>query len=104
MPTLFVACRSCGREIPTPVAEPKTGAKGVMITSLRIKCPKCGHDDQYSTSDFHAPPSGKDPPAGDLVKAEEDQESEHEAKKKGEQEKLAGLGIVPPEGRSPHEG
>jgi ribosomal protein S27E len=104
MPTLFVACRSCGHEIPTPIAEPKTGAREVMITGLRIKCPDCGREDQYSTSDFHNPLGVNDPPGGDRVTAEEDLQSEHAAKRKGEQEKLAGLGIVPPEERSPHEG
>ena len=104
VPTLFVKCRACGHEIPTPVAEPKTGAEGVKITGLRIKCPDCGHDARYSTPDFHVLPSGKSPPAGSPVASQGDLAGEHEAKKKAEQEKLAGLGIVPPEGRSPHEG
>jgi ribosomal protein S27E len=104
VPTLFVKCRSCGHEIPTPVAEPKTGAEGVMITGLRIKCPDCGHDDRYSTADLHVRPTGKSSPAGAPVTSQENLAGEHEAKLKGEQEKLAGLGIVPPEGRSPHEG
>jgi ribosomal protein S27E len=103
MPTLFVKCRGCGHEIPTPVAEPKTGADGVLITALRIKCPDCGRDDQYSTADFHTPTVAKGTPGGGQNTAQENRAGEHEAKKKGEQEKLAGYGIVPPEGRSPHE-
>jgi DNA-directed RNA polymerase subunit RPC12/RpoP len=104
VPTLFVKCRACGREVPTPVAEPDTGAEGVMITALRIKCPSCGHDDEYSTPDFHIPASEQDPPAGATVRGEEDQDAEREAKQKAAQEKLAGLGILPPQERSPNEG
>jgi ribosomal protein S27E len=104
VPTLFVKCRGCGHEIPTPVAEPKTGADGVMISGLRVRCPDCGRDDQYSTADFHVPPVVQGSASGGRVTAHEDLDSEHKAKEKGEQQKLAGLGIVPPEGRSPHEG
>ena len=46
MPTLFVKCRACGQEIPTPVAEPTSGVAGVMISSMRVRCPKCGHDER----------------------------------------------------------
>jgi ribosomal protein S27E len=104
VPTLFVKCRACGHEIPTPVAEPKTGESGVMISGLRIRCPDCGHDDQYSTADFHLPSSDQGPPGGGRALAQEDMANEHEAQQKGTQQKYAGLGIVPPEERSPHEG
>lgn len=104
MPTLFVKCRACGEEFPTPVAEPNTESAGVMITGLRLRCPKCGHEDRYSTVDFHVPAGTQGPPAGGGAIAQEDLTREHESKKEAAQEKLAGFGVVPPEDRSPHEG
>jgi DNA-directed RNA polymerase subunit M/transcription elongation factor TFIIS len=103
VPTLFVKCRACGRDFPTPIGEPKADSKGVIISGLRLRCPKCGREEQYSTADFHtltspAAPGGRD------VATDPDLKTEHEAKETGAQEKLAGYGIVPPEGRSPHEG
>ena len=103
MPTLFVKCRSCGNEFPTPIGEPKTGSSGVIITGLRLGCPKCGHEDTYSTADFHVPAETAGAPAGSRDKAEEDLATEHKAKQSGAQEKYAGLGVVKPESRSTHE-
>ncbi|MGA8536398.1 MAG: hypothetical protein WB789_03270 [Thermoplasmata archaeon] len=104
MPTLFVKCRACGQEIPTPVAEPTSGVAGVMISSMRVRCPKCGHDDEYSTADFHQPSGTEGPVTGGRAVAQENLTNEPEATLEGAQEKLAGYGVVPPEGRSPHEG
>jgi DNA-directed RNA polymerase subunit RPC12/RpoP len=104
MPTLFVKCRACNQEIPSPVAEPKGDPSGVMISGLKIRCPKCGHEAEYSTADFHLPGGTGGPPSGGQVVGEESLASEHEAKLEGAQEKYAGYGVVPPEGRSPHEG
>jgi DNA-directed RNA polymerase subunit RPC12/RpoP len=104
MPTLFVKCRACGQEFPTPVAEPSTGAAGVMISGLQLRCPKCGHPDQYSTADFHVAPGSGGPPSGGGGTAQENLTSEHEAKVEGAQEKLSGYGVVDPEDRSTHEG
>ena len=104
VPTLFVKCRKCGSEFATPIGEPKTGASGVIISGLQLRCPECGHDDQYSTADFHVPADSKGPPSGGRGSAQEDRSTEHEAKQDAAQEKLAGYGVVSPEGRSPHEG
>ena len=83
------------------MSEPATGPSGVMISNLRIRCPKCGHDDQYSTADFHVPGNTDGPPSGGGGTATEDLTSEHEAKQDAAQEKFAGYGVVPPEGRPP---
>jgi hypothetical protein len=104
MPTLFVECRACHQEIPTPIAEPNQGPSGVMISSLRVHCPKCGQDGEYSTADFHVPAGTEGPAPGGRVTAHEDLASEHAAQLEGAQEKLAGLGVVQPESRSTHEG
>jgi ribosomal protein S27E len=104
VPTLFVRCRSCGQEIPTPVAEPVGGARGVMITGLKVRCPKCGQENLYSTGDFHLPAGAGGAAADGGAPADENLAREHEGKLEGAQVKLAGFGIVPPEGRSPHEG
>jgi DNA-directed RNA polymerase subunit RPC12/RpoP len=104
MPTLFVKCSACSAEIPSPVAEPNAGPSGVMISSLRIRCPQCGHEGEYSTADFHMAAGTQGPAAGGRVTAQEDLSTEHAAKLDGAQERLSGYGVVPPEGRSPHEG
>jgi DNA-directed RNA polymerase subunit RPC12/RpoP len=101
VPTLFVKCRACGKEFPTPIGEPKADPSGVIISGLKLRCPKCGHVAQYSTSEFHAAASSGGPPAGGLAEAEPNPTSEHEGKQTGAQEKFAGLGIVPPGDRPP---
>lgn len=103
MPTLFVKCRACGREFPTPIGEPDASSKGVIISGLRLRCPNCGREDQYSTADFHTPRGTADPLAEGDVATDPDLATEHEARQDGAQEKFAGYGVVPPEGRSPHE-
>jgi hypothetical protein len=103
MPTLFVECRACHQEIPTPIAEPQVGPSGVMISSLGVHCPKCGHVGEYSTADFHVPPGVAVPTAEEQASVPEDLAAQHEAKLVGAQEKLAGLGVVQPEARSTHE-
>ncbi len=103
MPTLFVECKKCGTEFTTPMGETNPGSSGVIITGLRLRCQKCGTEDDYSTADFHVPKSvpGSAPGSGD--KAEEDLTTERNAKQEAAQEKFAGFGIVPPEGRSPRD-
>jgi hypothetical protein len=75
-----------------------------MISGLSVRCPSCGNESPYSTADFHLPTVADPAPIGTAATAQEDLASEHAAKLKGAQEKFAGLGIVPPEERSPHEG
>jgi rubredoxin len=104
VPTLFVKCRTCGHEFPTPIGESATGRSGVIISGLVLRCPKCGADHPYSTSDFHIPSGISGPPSGGRNTAEPDLAGEHEAKQEASQEKLAGYGVVPPEDRAPPKG
>jgi hypothetical protein len=101
MPTLFVKCRACGQEFPTPIGESEPGHSGVIISGLSLRCPKCAAEDQYSTADFHVPVGSKSSPAEDGTPTEPDLASAHHAQQGAAQEKLAGAGVVPPEGRSP---
>lgn len=103
MPTLFVKCRACGHDFPTRVGEPETGPSGVIVSGLRLRCPKCGKEDQYSTADFHFPGGTASPPSGARATDESGGAAGHEAKQHAEQEKLAGYGVVPPEDRTTHE-
>jgi ribosomal protein S27E len=103
VPTLYVKCRACGSEIPSPIGEAKESTSDVIISSLRIKCPSCGVDDSYSTADFHQPVSPTDSlPAGEAM-AEPSLTSEHAAHLEQGQVKMVGYAVVPPEKRSPHE-
>jgi hypothetical protein len=104
MPTLFVQCQGCHLEIPTPLAEPVAGGAPVLVSSMRVRCPTCAHEGEYSTADLHVPTGIDGPPAGNLSMAEENLENEHASKLRGAQEKIVGYGVVPPEGRSTHEG
>lgn len=102
MPTLFVKCRACGTDFPTRIGEPKTGVPGgVIISGLKLRCPKCGKEDQYSTQDFHVPVDTTGPPGGGRAKAEPNPTSEHEGHEEAAQQKEAGHGVVPPEDRPP---
>ncbi len=104
VPTLFVKCRACDHEFPTRIGEPEGGPSGVIISGLKLRCPKCGHEDQYSTHDFRVPSTRKGPAPGGKSEAEPNPAAEHAAKQDEAQEKLEGFSVVKPEGRSPHEG
>jgi hypothetical protein len=88
MPTLFVKCRKCDGDFPTPIGEAKAGSGGVLISGLPLKCPKCGREDQYSTEDFHIPAAAAAEAEGNVAK--ESISNEHQAKKELEREKNAG--------------
>jgi len=100
VPTLFVRCRTCNAEFPTPIGETSTGRSGVIISGLRLRCGSCGTEDQYSTSDFHIP-TEMGGPAGTTSRAEPVPASEHEAHVEAAQEQLSGYGVVPPKARPP---
>jgi hypothetical protein len=100
MPTLFVACKSCGSEFPTPIGEREVGKSGVIITDLPLKCSKCARESLYSTGDFHIPAAVANAPKGGT--AVENLTAEHEAKQQARQERLAGTGVVSPDGPNPH--
>jgi hypothetical protein len=99
VPTLFVKCKGCNSEFPTPIGEPKSDETEVIISNLKLRCAKCGHEAEYSTADFHIPANAGGPPAGGGEVAVEDLTTEHNAKEMSSQQKLAGYGVVPPEGR-----
>jgi hypothetical protein len=101
VPTLFVKCKTCATDFPSPIGETETGHLGLIISGLRLHCPKCGADDQFSTADFHMPMPSDGPGAAPSATAVEDIHHEHAAKQEAVQAKLAGLAIVPPEGRRP---
>jgi hypothetical protein len=100
MPTLFVTCKSCGSEFPTPIGEREVGKSGVIVTDLPLNCPKCSRGNLYSTGDFHIPPGVPNATKGGT--AVEDLTAEHAAKQKGRQERLAGTGVVSPDSTNPH--
>jgi hypothetical protein len=59
MPTLFLTCRKCGLEFPTPIAVANEGTQAtVMISGLEHVCPSCGAKDQFFTGDYHLPKQG----------------------------------------------
>jgi|SRR5580658_10019130 DNA-directed RNA polymerase subunit RPC12/RpoP len=59
MPTLFLKCRTCGTEFPTPIALTNESFQGnVLISGLEHACPACGSRDQFFTADYFLPKSG----------------------------------------------
>jgi DNA-directed RNA polymerase subunit RPC12/RpoP len=53
MPTLFLKCRSCGKEFPTPIGVTDPKLQGSLIISgLKHRCPHCNAEDRYSTLDY----------------------------------------------------
>jgi hypothetical protein len=82
MPTLFVKCRKCGAEFPTPigVTDPKFQGN-LLISGLQHRCPSCHAESEYSTADYfihrrEADAAAKGAPAtiaGDLEKNEQTQ-------------------------------
>ncbi len=103
MPTLFVKCKQCGTEFPTPMGETNPGLSGLLISGLRLRCTACGTEDDYSTLDFHVSADMPDSSVGSSDPAQADLTAEHTAKLAAAQEKAAGFGVVPPESRPPHE-
>jgi hypothetical protein len=100
-PTLFVKCRACSTDFPTPIGEPEAGPSGVIISGLSLRCSQCHREDTYTTRDFHVPAISDGPPEGRRDEAEENRKAENQAKKAGIEERLAGAGVVTPEGRAP---
>jgi DNA-directed RNA polymerase subunit RPC12/RpoP len=101
LPTLYLKCRKCAKEFPTPIGVTEAGLKGVIISGLIHRCPHCGHEDQYNTHDYHLPEGLPDPAAAETKPLAADPKLENQAKKDAASEKLAGYGVVPPEERKP---
>lgn len=105
VPTLFVKCRACGFDFPTGLGESETSPKGLIISSLRLRCPKCRKEEAYTTKDFHIPAGQPD-----VVQEQKDAGSvpdparDHAAKKRISRRDGAAYNLVPPEERSTHEG
>jgi hypothetical protein len=103
MPTLFLSCKHCHAEFPTPIAVTEAGLGDVLITGLQHTCPHCGATESYYTQDYHVPTEllgqeGEEihPPSPDEVDA---MRTEMTA------EKLSGFGVVPdPEAHKPSAG
>jgi hypothetical protein len=95
MPTLFLKCRSCGEEFPTPIALTDAGRQGmILITGMNHRCPKCGVEDQFSTADYFVPKKapeldGKESPAT----IDGDEQADEKAELESEATRLAGLGV-----------
>ena len=100
MPTLFVSCKECQTEFPTPIGGRETGKSGVIISSLRLRCPKCGRESEYSTPDFHI--TAGTPAQGGT--AEADPSASHAAHEQVERQKVAAFGVVDAGGGTPHQG
>jgi hypothetical protein len=96
VPTLFVKCRACGEEFPTPIGEPESGPSGVIISGLSLRCPRCNREDTYSTRDFHIPDVRDGPPEGRKGEAEENLDSEAQARNHVVESRLGGAGVVDP--------
>jgi DNA-directed RNA polymerase subunit RPC12/RpoP len=101
LPTLYLTCRKCGKEFPTPIGVSGTGLTGVIISGMIHRCPHCGHDDQYNTQDYHIPEGLPDPAVEETKPLTPDSKGEVKAKKDAAAEKLVGYGVVPPEERKP---
>jgi hypothetical protein len=101
MPTLFVRCDACHQEFPTPIGESKPGSSGLIISGLKLRCPKCGQERAYDTPDFHVP-NGSDPPSrGDKGTAVENLENEHGTAEALPATRLIGEDVPNPQGRPP---
>jgi hypothetical protein len=99
VPTLYVKCTACQTDFPTPLGEIQSGEAGVIISSMRLRCPKCHREGEYSTKDFHGP---QDSPGAEPAPVP-DPGRDHEAHRTEQQQKLAGYGVVPPEDGTPHQ-
>jgi DNA-directed RNA polymerase subunit M/transcription elongation factor TFIIS len=101
MPTLFVRCEACRAEFPTPIGEPEGGPSGVIISGLKLRCPKCGQERAYDTPDFYVPTVHDAPPSGRRDEAEENLEGEAEAQRQNAADRVTGAVVTNPEGRPP---
>jgi len=101
VPTLFVKCEACGGEFPTPIGQPEGAATGIIISGLRLRCPKCGQERAYDTSDFHFPRVKGGPPPGNQAEAEENIQGEDRAMAEEPATRLAGAVVPNPEARPP---
>jgi hypothetical protein len=59
MPTLFLKCRTCAVDFPTPIAVTDGSVHGqLMISGMEHVCPSCGARDKFFTADYFIPTSG----------------------------------------------
>jgi hypothetical protein len=101
MPTLFVACEACHAEFPTPIGESKPGSGGLIISGLKLRCPKCGQERAYDTPDFHVPRISDGPPSGGKAAASENLENEQATAESEPANQVIGAVVPNPEGRPP---
>jgi DNA-directed RNA polymerase subunit RPC12/RpoP len=102
MPTLFLKCRHCGEEFPSPIAVTEAGLHDVMITGMTQACPHCGQADQYNTQDFHVPSELVDQVSPPTSPLKTDPAGVASAQTSAVAGKLAGYSVVTtPEGRKP---
>jgi hypothetical protein len=102
MPTLFLRCRSCDAEFPTPIAVTEEGLGGVMITGMLHRCPSCGEENDYSTHDYFIPTSASSANSADATVGGDNAANE-ETERNAEVDRLSGFGVErdPPSGRRP---
>ena len=113
MPTLFLKCRKCGVEFPTPIGVTDAGLQGsIIISGLTHRCPNCGVEDQYYTTDYfvhkkEAEAAG----AGSTATISGDKEADEKTQRESQADRLAGFAVEgeprsktdgpPPAGDSP---
>lgn len=102
MPTLYLKCRSCQKEFPTPIAVTEAGLHDVLITGMTHVCPHCAHADQYFTQDYHVPIELVDQLQAPAEPLSADHAAAVDTQTKATVSKLAGYSVVTtPEGRKP---
>jgi hypothetical protein len=101
MPTLFVTCEACRAEFPTPIGEAKPGAAGLIISGLKLRCPKCGQERAYDTPDFHVPKISDPPPPDGKGNAVENLGHEQESASAEDATRLIGEEVPNPASRPP---
>jgi hypothetical protein len=101
MPTLLVRCKACDADFPTPIGEPTSGPSGVIISGLKLHCPRCGNESAYDTQDFHLPKIPDAPPEGGASSAEENSKGERKAMNREPATRMTGAVVVDPEARAP---
>lgn len=101
MPTLFLTCRSCGEEFPTPIGVTDPKLTGVIISGMSHRCPGCGADDKFSTQDYHVPKETVQEVQAEANRAIEDRAHEIEEKQRADTIRLAGYGVKPENGPAP---
>jgi hypothetical protein len=95
MPTLYLKCRNCGKEFPTPIGVTEQGLHGVMISGMTHKCPHCGQEAQYFTQDYHVPAATADRPESASDVAVKADSNERRAENQVDMVKVAGYGVGP---------